>query len=159
MPQKVVYSTGTDGYNDESFTTRGHWNDSAVPHNDANYFVCSGHQIRSKRYATSTFNGHSLSVLAGGTFAVQGQVSSGGARVDDLRLFGGSTLTTTTDWGNNLHGNVTVCGSSANPAVFVTEAASGNAARALTVHAAVSGSGSIHCRYLDGPIDTSKHLP
>ena len=156
LPQKVVYSTGTDGYNDESFTARGHWSDSAVPHNDANYFVCSGHQIRSKRYATSTFNGHSLSVLDGGTFAVQGQVSSGGARVDDLRLFGGSTLTTTTDWGNNLNGNVTVYGSSANPAVFLTAVAGENAARALTVNAAVSGSGSLCCRYLDGPIDTSK---
>ena len=76
--------------------------------------------------------------------------------MDDLRLFGGSTLTTTTDWGNNLNGNVTVCGSSANPVVFFTAVADGNAARALTVNAAVSGSGSIHCRYLDGPIDTSK---
>lgn len=156
LPQKVVYSTGGDGYNDESFTTRGHWSDSAVPHSDANYFICNGHQIRSKRYATSTFNGHTLSVLNGGTLAVQGETSNGGARVDDLRLFGGSTLTTTTDWGNNLNGNVTVYGSSANPAVFLTGVAAGNAARAMTVNAAVSGSGSIHCRYQDGPIDPNK---
>ena len=157
LPQKVVYSTGTDGYNDESFTSRGHWSDSAVPHSDANYFICSGHQIRSKRYATSTFNGHTLSVLDGGTLAVQGETSNGGARVDDLRLFGGSVLTTTTDWGNNLNGNVTVFGSSANPAVFLTAVAGENAARALTVNAAVSGSGSLCCRYYqNGPIDTSK---
>ena len=156
LPQKVVYSKGTDGYDEKSFTTGTHWSDSAVPHNDANYFICSGHQIRSERYASSTFRGHSLSVLTGGTLAVQGGVSNGGASVDDLRLFGDSTLTTTTDWGNNLNGNVTVYGSSANPAVFLTSVAGENAARALTVNAAVSGSGSIHCRYLDGPIPANK---
>ena len=156
LDKKAVSSTGVDTYNDESFTTGAHWSDSQTPHDDADYFILSGHMIRSKRGVYTTFGGHSLSVLDGGMLAVQGLVSSGGARVDDLRLFGGSILTTTTDWGNNLHGNVTVCGSSANPAVFLTGVADGNATRAMTVHAAVSGSGSIHCRYQDGPIDPNK---
>ena len=148
LNKKAVYSTATDGYSDHSFTAGGHWSDGAVPHADADYFVMNGHQIRSVRGGSSTFNGHSLSVLDGGKVAVQGQ--TGTATVSDLRLFGGGILTTTTHYGNNLAGGVTIYGSSSNPAIYEAEWANGSpesSGRWLTIQAPISGSGAILCRY------------
>ena len=148
LNKKAVYSTATDGYSDHSFTAGGHWSDGKVPHDDADYFVMNGHQIRSVRGGSSTFSGHSLSVLSGGKVAVQGQ--TGTATVSDLRLFGGGILTTTTHYGNNLAGGVTVCGSSSTPAIYEAEWASGSpeaSGRWLTIQAPISGSGALLCRY------------
>ena len=150
LNKKAVYSTATDGYSDHSFTAGGHWSDGKVPHDDADYFVMSGHQIRSVRSGSSTFNGHSLSVLSGGRVAVQGGTSGVKATVGDLRLTGGGILTTTTHYGNNLDGAVSILGSSSNPAIYEAEWASGSpesSGRWLTIQAPISGSGSILCRY------------
>ena len=152
LNKKAVYSTATDAYGDHSFTTGGHWSDGAVPHADADYFIMSGHQIRSVRGGSSTFNGHSLSVLEGGKVAVQGGSSGVKATVGDLRLNGGGILTTTTDWGNTLDGAITVYGSSSNPAIYETTWASASSERSgrwLTILSPISGSGSILCRYQD----------
>ena len=156
--KKAVYSTATDGYSDHSFNSGGHWSDGKAPNSESDYFVMSGHQIRSVRSATSTFDGHSLTVLSGGKVAVQGGTSGVSATVDDLRLCGGGILTTTTDWGNNLYGAITVLGSSANPVLYETAWATGSAEKSgrwLTVHAPISGSGSILCRYQDDAFDVS----
>ena len=150
LNKKAVYSTATDGYSDHSFTTGGHWSDGAAPHADADYFVMSGHQIRSVRNDSSTFDGHSLSVLSGGKATVQGGASGLTTTVSDLRLFGGGILTTTTHYGNNLAGGVTVYGSASDPAIYEAEWASGSpepSGRWLTIQAPISGSGSILCRY------------
>lgn len=150
LNKKAVYSNGVDGYNDHSFTAGTRWSDGAAPHSDADYFIKSGHQIRSVRGASSKFNGNSLTVLSGGKVTVQGGTSGVKATVADLRLCGGGILTTTTDWGNNLDGAVTVYGSSSNPAIYETEWSSSSAektGRHLTVLSSIAGSGSILCRY------------
>ena len=150
LNKKTVYSNGMDGYNDHSFTAGTHWSDGAVPHPDADYFIKDGHQIRSVRSASSTLYGNSLTVLSGGRVVVQGGASGVNATVADLRLCGGGILKTTTDWGNNLEGKVTIYGSSSNPAIYETSWASTSAeksGRHLTVNSAISGSGSLLCRY------------
>ena len=152
LNKKVVYSTATDGYSDHSFTAGSHWSDGKVPNSESDYFVMSGHQIRSVRNATSSFDGNSLSVLSGGKVAVQGGASGVNVTVDDLRLCGGGILTTTTDWGNNLYGAITVYGSSSNPVLYETawsSTSSEQSGRHLTVYSTISGSGSILCRYQD----------
>ena len=152
LNKKVVYSTATDGYSDHSFTAGSHWSDGKVPNSESDYFVMNGHQIRSVRNATSSFDGNSLSVLSGGKVAVQGGASGVNVTVDDLRLCGGGILTTTTDWGNNLYGAITVYGSSSNPAIYETawsSTSSEQSGRHLTVYSTISGSGSILCRYQD----------
>ena len=153
LNKKAVYSNGVDGYSDHSFTAGTHWSDGAAPHSDADYFIKDGHQIRSVRYASSTFDGNSLTVLSGGRVVVQGGTSGVKATVADLRLCGGGILKTTTDWGNNLDGKVTVYGSSSNPAIYETSWESASAeksGRHLTVNSAISGSGSLLCRYEGG---------
>ncbi len=150
LNKKAVYSNGVDGYDDHSFTAGTHWSDSKPPHSDADYFIKSGHQIRSVRNASSKFDGNSLTVLSGGKVTVQGGTSGVKATVADLRLCGGGILTTTTDWGNNLDGAVTVYGSSSNPAIYETAWVSTSAektGRHLTVLSSIAGSGSILCRY------------
>ena len=154
--KNVVYSTGEDGYNDNSLMAGTHWNDGKAPHDDADYFIKSGHKIRSIRGKDSTFNGNSLSVLAGGTFAVQGV--GGSATVSDLRLYGGGNITTTTDWGNKLYGAITVYGSSTVPVHYATGWSTSSpepSGRHLTIYAPISGSGSILCRYENGAFDVS----
>ena len=150
LNKKAVCSNGVDGYNDHSFTAGTHWDDSKPPHSDADYFIKSGHQIRSVRGASSKFDGNSLTVLSGGKITVQGVANGVKATVADLRLCGGGILTTTTDWGNNLDGKVTVYGSSSDPAIYETEWASSSnekSGRHLTVLSSIAGSGSILCRY------------
>ncbi len=150
LNKKAVYSNGVDGYNDHSFTAGTHWSDGATPHSDADYFIKNTHQIRSVRGSSSAFNGNSLTVLSGGKVAVQGGSSGVKATVSDLRLCGGGILTTTTDWGNNLDGKVTIYGSSSNPAIFETAWSSSSAektGRHLTILSSISGSGSLLCRY------------
>ena len=118
----------------------------------------NGHQIRSVRSASTTFDGNSLSVLSGGKVAVQGGTSGVRDTIDDLRLYGGGILTTTTDWGNNLYGAITVLGSSANPAIYETAWASTStekSGRWLTIYARISGRGSMLCRYQDAAFDVS----
>lgn len=160
LAKKAVYSTGTDGYSENSLVAGTRWSDKATPHDDADYFVQSGHQIRSKRYASSTFDGHSLSVLSGGKLAVQGQASGVKTTISDLRLYGGGILTTTTDWGNTLDGAVEIGGSAADPVIFETAWASTSASadktgRHLTISAPVSGSGALLCRYQAGDFDVA----
>lgn len=160
LAKKAVYSTGTDGYSENSLVAGTHWSDKADPNGNADYFVQSGHQIRSKRYASSTFDGHSLSVLSGGKLAVQGQASGVKTTISDLRLYGGGILTTTTDWGNTLDGAVEIGGSAANPVIFETAWASTSASaeksgRHLTISAPVSGSGALLCRYQDAAFDVA----
>ncbi|MBR2839374.1 MAG: hypothetical protein IKE55_11355 [Kiritimatiellae bacterium] len=150
LNKKAVYSNGVDGYSDHSFTAGTHWSDGAAPHSDADYFIKDGHQIRSVRSASSTFYGNSLTVLSGGRVVVQGGTSGVKATVEDLRLSGGGILKTTTDWGNNLDGKVTIYGSSSNPAIYETAWESSSAeksGRHLTVLSSISGSGSLLCRY------------
>ncbi len=150
LNKKVVYSNGVDGYNDHSFTAGTSWNDGAVPHSDADYFIKSGHHIRSVRGASSTFNGNSLTVLSGGRVVVQGGASGVKATVGDLRLCGGGIIKTTTDWGNNLDGKVTINGSSSNPAIFESawdSASAEKSGRHLTVLSSIVGNGSLLCRY------------
>ena len=156
--KKFVYSTATDGYSDHSFNTGGHWSDGKAPNSGSDYFVRSGHQIRSVRGASTPFDGNSLSVLSGGKVAVQGGTSGVRDTVDDLRLYSGGILTTTTDWGNNLYGAITVLGSSANPAIYETAWASTStekSGRWLTIYAPISGRGSLLCRYQDAAFDVS----
>ena len=150
LNKKAVYSNGVDGYNDHSFTAGTHWNDGAAPHSNADYFIKSGHQIRSVRGASSTFNGSSLTVLSGGRVVVQGAASGVKATVGDLRLCGGGIIKTTTDWGNNLDGKVTINGSSSNPAIFESawdSASAEKSGRHLTVLSSIVGNGSLLCRY------------
>ena len=150
LNKTAVYSNGVDEYSDHSFTAGTHWSDSKPPHSDADYFIKSGHQIRSVRGASSKFDGNSLTVLSGGKVTVQGGASGVKATVDDLRICGGGILTTTTHWGNNLDGKVTVYGSSSDPAIYETEWASSSgekSGRHLTVLSSIAGSGSILCRY------------
>ena len=150
LNKKTVYSNGVDGYNDHSFTAGTHWNDGAAPHSNADYFIKSGHQIRSVRGASSTFNGSSLTVLSGGRVVVQGAASGVKATVGDLRLCGGGIIKTTTDWGNNLDGKVTINGSSSNPAIFESawdSASAEKSGRHLTVLSSIVGNGSLLCRY------------
>lgn len=150
LNKKAVYSNGVDGYNDHSFTAGTHWSDGATPHSDADYFIKNTHQIRSVRGSSSTFNGNSLTVLSGGRVVVQGGTSGVKATVDDLRLCGGGILKTTTDWGNNLDGKVTIYGSSSDPAIYETSWVSSSAeksGRHLTVLSSISGNGSLLCRY------------
>lgn len=152
LTRKAIRSNGSDGSSQQSFTMGTHWEGGAVPGDTADYFILNGHQIRSVK-GTSSFGGHSLSVLEGGKVAVQGGNSGLKTTVGDLRLYGGGILMTTTDWGNNLEGNVTISGSSEKPAIYETVWATGSAessGRWLTVKASVSGSGSLLCRYIPG---------
>lgn len=160
LAKKAVYSTGTDAYSENSLVAGTHWSDKRPPDGNSDYFVMDGHQIRSKRYASSTFDGHSLSVLSGGKLAVQGQASGAKTTISDLRLYGGGILTTTTDWGNTLDGAVEIGGSAADPAIFETAWASTSASaektgRHLTISALISGSGALLCRYQDAAFDVA----
>ncbi len=160
LAKKAVYSTGTDAYAENSLVAGTRWSDKAPPDGNADYFVMDGHQIRSKRFASSTFDGHSLSVLSGGKLAVQGQASGVKTTISDLRLYGGGILTTTTDWGNTLDGAVEIGGSAADPVIFETAWASTSASadktgRHLTISAPVSGSGALLCRYQDAAFDVA----
>lgn len=146
LASKAVYSTETDTYNDHSLDSAGHWNSGKAPEEGFAYFAVNGHQVRSLRNGTTDFKGDSLTILSGGKLAVQGGGSGLKTTIADLRLCGGGILTTTTDWGNNLHGAVVVYGSSSNPVIFETEVTSGDS-RALTIAAPISGSGSMLCRY------------
>ena len=155
LASKAVYSTTTDGYSEHSLDSAGHWNSGKAPEEGFAYFAMNGHQVRSLRNDTTDFKGDSLTILPGGKLAVQGGGSGLKTTVADLRLCGGGILTTTTDWGNNLHGAVVVYGSASNPAIFETEVTSGDS-RALTVAASVSGSGSMLCRYQNASFDAAK---
>ena len=155
LASKAVYSTTTDSYSEHSLDSAGHWNSGKAPEEGFAYFAMNGHQVRSLRNGTTDFKGDSLTILAGGKLAVQGGGSNLKTTVADLRLCGGGILTTTTDWGNNLHGAVVVYGSASNPAIFETEVTSGDS-RALTVAASVSGSGSMLCRYQNASFDAAK---
>jgi autotransporter-associated beta strand protein len=150
LDRKVICSSGVDGYNDNSFTAGTHWNDGKKPHSDADYFIKDGDQIRSLRSASSTFDGNSLTVLSGGRVVVQGGANGIKTTIADLRLCGGGILKTTTDWGNNLDGSITIYGSSSDPTIYETAWASGSnekSGRHLTVRSSISGSGSLLCRY------------
>ena len=155
LDRNAVVSTGTDVAGQCSFMANTHWSDSATPHDTADYFILGGHEIRTKEKTTSTFGGHSLSVLSGGSLALVGNASGIKSTVGDLRLYGGAILTAKRNWGNYLDGNITVNGTAATPVVFQTEWASmgegdTTTARTLHVSAAVSGGGSIRCQY-QGP--------
>ena len=156
LDRNAVVSTGTDVTGQCSFMADTHWSDSATPHDTADYFILSGHEIRTKEKTTSKFGGHSLSVLSGGSLALVGNASGIKSTVGDLRLYGGAILTAKRNWGNYLDGNITVNGTAATPVVFQTEWASNGegdttTARTLHVSAAVSGGGSIRCQY-QGPV-------
>ena len=155
LASKAVCSTATDAYSEHSLDSAGHWNSGKAPESGFAYFAMSGHQVRSLRNGTTDFKGDSLTIISGGKLAVQGGGSGLKTTIADLRLCGGGILTTTTDWGNNLHGAVVVYGSASNPAIFETEVTSGDS-RALTVVASVSGSGSMLCRYQNASFDAAK---
>lgn len=153
LRNKVVLSTGADASGSSSFNAGTKWNDGTAPHNDADYFILSGHEIRSVNGASAEFKGQSLNVLEGGKFSVIGSNKSGvTATIEDFHLCGGAILIAKSNWGNNLAGAITISGSSSNPAIYETEWASGSpepSGRWLTVHSNISGNGSLLCRYLN----------
>ena len=152
LPRKVVYTQGADaggsGTGGSSFQTGTRWSDKALPHADADYFVCDRAVVRAIDGSASTFGGHSLSVLSGGAFYAQGAT----ATVNDLRLFGGSIASATRPSSNAINGNVAIGGSATDPAIFQIEVNKGPSepARALTFWAPISGSGSVRCIYAPG---------
>ena len=151
LPRKIVYHQGTDaggaGDNGSSFQTTKRWSDKALPHPDADYFVTSGSTLRALDGSASTFNGHSLSVLSGGAFFVQGAT----ATMSDLRLYGGSYISATRPSSNTLVGNVAIRGSASDPAFFRIEVEkTSQKSRALTITAPISGGGSVRCIYAPG---------
>lgn len=152
LSNKVVISTGADASGSSSFNTGTKWNDGAAPHNDADYFILNGHEIRSVNGASAEFKGKTLNVLEGGKFSVIGSNKSGvTATIGDFRLCGGAILIAKSNWGNNLAGAITISGPSSTPVIYETEWASGSpepSGRWLTVHSNISGSGSLLCRYL-----------
>jgi len=155
LPHKIVYTQGTDGAgsgdNGSSFQTGKRWSDKALPHSDADYFVFNGASVRALDGSTATFNGHSLSVLSGGQFLVQGATVT----VNDMRLYGGSRLSATRTAGNILEGNIAICGSATDPVVFQIEVNKGpnEPYRAIQLRSKISGSGSVRCIYAPGHVN------
>ena len=153
LSNKVVISTGADASGSSSFNSGTKWNDGKAPHDDADYFILNGHEIRSVNGASAEFKGNSLNVLEGGKFSVIGSNKSGvTATIGDFRISGGAVLIAKSNWGNNLAGAITISGSPSNPAIYETEWASGSpepSGRWLTVHSDISGGGSLLCRYLN----------
>ena len=153
LNNKVVVSTGVDASGTSSFNTGTKWNDARAPHDDADYFILGGHEVRSVNGVSADFKGKTLNVLGGGKFSVIGGNKSGVmATIGDFHLHGGATLIAKSHWGNNLAGAMTIFGSSGNPAIYETEWASVSpepSGRWLTIHSDISGSGSLLCRYLD----------
>jgi autotransporter-associated beta strand protein len=159
LGNKVVVSTGADASGSSSFNAGAKWNDGKAPHDDADYFILNGHEIRSVNGASAEFNGQSLNVLEGGKFSIIGSNKSGvTATIGDFHLSGGAVLIAKSNWGNNLAGAITILGSSSNPAIYETEWTSGSpepSGRWLTVHSDISGSGSLLCRYLNQAATTN----
>lgn len=159
LNNKVVISTGADPSGSSSFNTGTKWNDGAAPHNDADYFILNGHEIRSVNGSSAEFKGNSLNVLEGGKFSVIGSNKSGvTATIGNFHLSGGAVMIAKSNWGNNLAGSITISGSSSKPAIYETEWTIGSqepSGRWLTVHSNISGSGSLLCRYLNQSATTN----
>ena len=68
LASKVVLSTGADASGASSFNTGTKWNDSKAPHDDADYFILGGHEIRSVNGASAEFKGKTLNVLEAWSF-------------------------------------------------------------------------------------------
>ena len=157
LPRKIVYFQGTDaggsGAGGSSFQTTGRWSDKALPHSDADYFVLSGSVLRALDGSPSTFNGHSLSIMSGGTFHAQGAT----ATVGDFRFYGGSYICATRPKNNAIAGNISVHGSASSPVFLRLEVNKGPSEpiRPLTLLAPVSGSGSIRFIYAPGHANDS----
>ena len=110
-----VYQKATDynsGYS--SFVHGQNWSDGNPPHDDADYIVQGGKQLRTDHASsTATFGGRSLSLDNGYL-----NLKVGGARftIDDLRLYNGSRV-----WNGNsgcsqtIIGKTTVFGTDSNP--------------------------------------------
>ena len=159
LNNKVVLSSGADASGTSSFNAGTKWNDGKAPHDDADYFILSGHEIRSVNGASAEFKGNSLNVLEGGKFSVIGGNKSGvTATIGDFRLSGGAVLIAKSNWGNNLAGAIAISGSSSNPAIYETEWTSGSqepSGRWLTIRSDISGNGSLLCRYLNQAATTN----
>ena len=157
LPRKFVYFQGTDaggsGAGGSSFQTTGRWSDKALPHSDADYFVLNSSVLRALDGSPSTFNGHSLSIMSGGTFHAQGAT----ATVADLRLYGGCCVSATRSKNNAIAGNISVHGSASNPVFLRIEVnkSPGEPIRPLTLLAPVSGSGSVRFVYAPGHVNDS----
>ena len=157
LPRKIVYFQGSDaggsGAGGSSFQTTGRWSDKALPHSDADYFVLNGSVLRALDGSPSTFNGHSLSIMSGGTFHAQGAT----ATVGDFRFYGGSYICATRPKNNAIAGNISVHGSASSPVFLRLEVNKGPSEpiRPLTLLAPVSGSGSIRFIYAPGHANDS----
>ena len=157
LPMKVVCLNGRDSSGNaaegSSFLTGGRWSDGKVPHADAAYFVPDGKLLRAPDNEVATFPNTSLAILKGGSFSAQQTTVT----VNDLRMYGGSTMNATRNYGNRVAGNITVYGSAIDPVLMILEVAKAQTPeyRPLYIDSNMSGSGSVHFCY--NPSAASDH--
>ena len=157
LPMKVVCLNGRDSSgndaNGSSFNSAQRWSDKAKPHADAVYFVPDGKLLRAPDNQVATFPNTSLAILKGGSFSAQQTTVT----VNDLRMYGGSTMNATRNYGNRVAGNITVYGSAIDPVLMILEVAKAQTPeyRPLYIDSNMSGSGSVHFCY--NPSAASDH--
>lgn len=73
----------------QDWTRAAAWSDNAAPHSDADYTVGSGFSVRTPLTTSSTFDGGSLTVTAGGSLGVQAGAANT-ATISQLSVSGGN---------------------------------------------------------------------
>ena len=109
-----VWLTGSDGYNQSSFTDGSRWSDgtapSSVANNQKDYIVQGECNIRTPTSAAPSFNGRSLTIDNGRMYLKTNQSAPVDVTVGDLRLYGGAIQAADGGKTFNLLGRLTIMG-------------------------------------------------
>ena len=109
-----VWLTGSDGYNQSSFTDGSRWSDetapSSVSNNQKDYIVQEERNIRTPASADPSFNGRSLTIDNGRMYLKTNQSAPVDVTVGDLRLYGGAIQAADGGKTFNLLGRLTIMG-------------------------------------------------